>query len=674
MIRPPLACAFSLLLIAACCPGQDIAPIPRHLPAAGSPLPAEARTRLAGELKQLEERIASAGDQALIADAGVFAKAVDFALRFDEFYDKGSAKDVALAEWALKEGGSRLDQLKAAPWAQSHGLVARGYRSQIDGSFQPYGLVIPDKLDLSKPAPLYIWLHGRSENDTDLHFLSGRTRSAGEVHPDGVIMAHAFGRMCVGFKHAGEIDVIDLIAEVSSHYKIDPERVVLMGFSMGGAGAKHIGAHYTDHFAAIHAGAGFAETARYLKLKPEELPPAYEQTLWGVYDVPDYIRNLFNVPFIAYSGEKDAQIQAAQVLAEAFKANGRELVHIIGPGVGHQYQPDALKQVLALVHSAVEKGRPLAPETVSLETRTLRYDRMFWVQALGLSHHWQDARVDAAAAAGALTVTTTNITALKLSWPGLKAGTALTIDGQKLALGAVAPATGATLVHGAAGWAQAPAAASEAEMVPGAGSAAGSTAGAGGLRKRHGLQGPIDDAFMAPFLVVLPGKASRNPRFQRWCAFESHHFLERWAALMRGDARVKTDSEVGADDIKRYNLVLWGDAESNSLIARVAAGLPLGALGADAAALYSPGSKELASTSKLCVVIYPNPLAPERYVVLNSGLTFREAHDHTNSLQNPKLPDWALLDLSTDPDERAPGLVERAGFFDEQWLVQPAAK
>jgi predicted esterase len=669
MTRPPLACALTLLLAAACCPGQDfapIAPIARHLPAAGSPLPAEAKTRLAGQLKSLEERIAASGDQALLADAGVFAKAVDLALRFDEFYDKGSAKDVALAEWALKEGGSRLDQLKAAPWAQSHGLVARGYRSSIDGSFQPYGLVIPDKLDLAKPAPLYIWLHGRSENETDLRFLSGRTHSAGEIHPDGVIMAHAFGRMCVGFKHAGEIDVMDLIAEVQSRYKIDPERVVLMGFSMGGAGAKHIGAHYTDHFAAIHAGAGFAETARYLKLKPEEFPPPYEQALWGDYDVPDYIRNLFNVPFIAYSGEKDPQIQAAQVLAEAFKANGRELVHIIGPGVGHQYQPDALKQVLALVHSAVEKGRPVAPETVSLETRTLRYDRMFWVQALGLGHHWQDARIDAAAAGGALTVTTANITALTLSWPGLKAGTALSIDGQKLTLGAASPAAGATLVHGPSGWSQAGPAEAD--------SGAPAATGAGALRKRHGLQGPIDDAFLAPFLVVLPGKASRNARFQRWCAFESRHFLERWAALMRGDARVKTDSEVTADDIKRYNLVLWGDAESNSLIARVAPSLPLGALGAAAAALYTPGGKDLAATSTLCALVYPDPLASEHYVVLNSGLTFREAHDRTNSLQNPKLPDWALIDIGTDPDERAPGLVGRAGFFDEQWQVQPAGK
>ena len=640
---------------------QDIAPIPRHLPAPGMPLADDVRTRLEAELKPLEARIAAAGDQPLLADAAVFAKAVAFALRFDEFYDR--TKDAAKAEWALKESAQRLDQLRTAPWATQHGLVARGYRSQIDGSFQPYGLVIPDKLDLSKPAPLYIWLHGRSEQETDLHFLANRSRSAGEIHPDGVIMAHAFGRMCVGFKSAGEIDVIDLIAEVSAHYRIDPERVVLMGFSMGGAGAKHIGAHYTDHFAAIHAGAGFAETARYLNLKKEDFPPGYEQTLWGDYDVPDYIRNLFDVPFIAYSGEQDKQIQAGQVLAEYFKANGHELVHLIGPGVGHKYQADTLKQVLALVHTAVEHGRPM-PETISFETRTLRYDRMFWVQALGLKQHWQDARIDAAVVDGGLRVTTSNITSLKLTWPGLKAGTALAIDNQKLVLTAAAGAPAATLAYDHSGWAQ---------VAPAPAASAGTGTGSGPLSKRHGLQGPIDDAFLAPFLVVLPSKPSRNERFQRWCQFESRHFIERWAALMRGEVRIKSDAEVTAEDMAHYNLVLWGDAESNRLIGRIAPSLPIAAVVPEGAALYLADAKGLPAVGIVPVLIYPNPLSGERYVVINSGLTFREGSDHTNSLQNPKLPDWAAIDLSHDPDENAPGLVTRAGFFDEQWKAQPAS-
>mgnify|MGYP007126783562 CR=1 FL=1 len=67
------------------------------------------------------------------------------------------------------------------------------------------------------------------------------------------------------------------------------------------------------------------------------------------------------------------------------------------------------------------------------------------------------------------------------------------------------------------------------------------------------------------------------------------------------------------------------------------------------------------SDSHVPVLVFPNPLNPNRYVVLNSGLTFREGHDKTNSQQNPKLPDWAVIGLDRDPDAFAPGRVAAAG-------------
>jgi hypothetical protein len=57
-------------------------------------------------------------------------------------------------------------------------------------------------------------------------------------------------------------------------------------------------------------------------------------------------------------------------------------------------------------------------------------------------------------------------------------------------------------------------------------------------------------------------------------------------------------------------------------------------------------------------------------VVLNSGLTFRQAHDRTNSLQNPKLPDWAVLDISSPPTADAAGKVIAADFFNEAWQLR----
>ena len=39
----------------------------------------------------------------------------------------------------------------------------------------------------------------------------------------------------MGFKSAGEIDVLDVIEDVKKNYNIDADRIALMGFSMGGA-------------------------------------------------------------------------------------------------------------------------------------------------------------------------------------------------------------------------------------------------------------------------------------------------------------------------------------------------------------------------------------------------------------------------------------------------------
>ena len=51
---------------------------------------------------------------------------------------------------------------------------------------------------------------------------------------DGGIVLHPFGRQCFGYKSAGAIDVLHAIEDVKAKYPIDPDRIVLYGFSMGG--------------------------------------------------------------------------------------------------------------------------------------------------------------------------------------------------------------------------------------------------------------------------------------------------------------------------------------------------------------------------------------------------------------------------------------------------------
>lgn len=585
-------------------------------------------------------------------DVEIFRKAVRFAMMNGEFYDK---KQFVLANELLAEADRRAKSITngETPWRKSKGLVVRGFRSRIDDSAQPYGLEIPASLELNRPVPLYVWLHGRGDKTTDLHFIGQRMTKPGKFAIEDGIVLHPFGRQCIGYKSAGETDVLEAIEAVQKEYRIDETRIALMGFSMGGAGAWHMGARHANKWTVVHAGAGFAETARYNRLAKENYPPWYEQKLWSLHDAPGYVRNLFNLGVIAYSGEVDKQKQAADVMAEAFAAEGRELKHVIGPKMGHKYDPASQEKILDFVRTQLSKGRNRYPAEVHLQTPTLKHNRMRWVYLSGLREHWKESRIDATFhPLEGITVKTSNVSSLILTNPHISCcsklhGFTLQIDDSSVAV--PESKLSIPLIRAEAGtW------------------SLGSPAA--GLRKKHGLQGPIDDAFLSRFLVVAPDKPSGNKRIDDWVNFEIAHLEKRWRELFRGDLPLKKAGEVTATDRSTCHLVLWGTPKSNRLIAEMADKLPITWKNG----LLTAGKQSYAAAQHVPVLIYPNPLNPRKYVVLNSGPTFREAHDRTNSLQNPKLPDWAILDLTRPPDAETAGKVVAADFFDERWQLKPA--
>src|SRR4051794_28092385 len=218
--------AMLVLLVPLTLRGQEWKPIPRRLPPQGIALPQADRERLEAATAKLRERLAAlppSGEAAdLAADVAVYEKAVRFALLFDEFYKE---QDVKKADDLLAAANKRLDALAEGqpPWTDQRGLVVRGYRSSVDGSAQPYGLEIPDDLDLSRPAPLYVWLHGRGDQATDMHFIRERETRKGQIHPAGAIVLHAFGRHCLGFKSSAEVDVLEAIESAQRRYRIDSD-------------------------------------------------------------------------------------------------------------------------------------------------------------------------------------------------------------------------------------------------------------------------------------------------------------------------------------------------------------------------------------------------------------------------------------------------------------------
>jgi predicted esterase len=642
-----VAAALSTQLTAA-----EIAPIKRVLPPEGIEIPADVRERLETKLAAAKQRLENLHRQDQ-PDVEIFTKAVELALLHREFY---TPKDFAKADLALEEATKRLDllQREESPWRRATGLSVRGYRSSIDGSAQPYGLVVPKDHDFTKPCPLYVWLHGRGDKNTDLHFLYERATKVGQIAPPNAIVVHPFGRHCVGFKHAGEMDVLEAAAHVASECNVERGRFVLVGFSMGGAGAWHIGAHYSDRWLAVAPGAGFAETARYQRLTPDKFPPQYEQQLWGAYDVPNYVRNLFNTRVITYSGELDKQIQAARVMEEAYQAEGRELEHLIGPGVEHKYEPKTLEKLMHRLNTAVtltDRRDIAVPNEIHLQTRTLRYARTKWLAADGLEEHWQDARIDGQRHEnGNVQLNTKNISRIRVE--AFLERQPLTIDGQQL------QGSRGVLVKDSGKWRWG----TSDEQVHGQ------------LRKSPGLQGPIDDAFLERFVVIEPTGKSRHPKFQAWCDFELAHFKSRWQALMRGELPVKRDVDVSRDELDQLgNVVLFGDGDSNAVIKQLADDLPVKFREGS----WSLGGAEFDGGRFVPAFVFPRKSSRgdyHRYIVLNSGLTFREGHDRTNSLQNPKLPDWAIIDISQPPDALAPGRIHDAGFFDEAWQFRGSVK
>ena len=70
------------------------------------------------------------------------------------------------------------------------------------------------------------------------------------------------------------------------------------------------------------------------------------------------------------------------------------------------------------------------------------------------------------------------------------------------------------------------------------------------------------------------------------------------------------------------------------------------------------------------VLIYPNPLNPKKYVVLNSGFTFREYDYLNNARQVPKLPDCAVIDVDDAADVAVPGQGRRGRVLRRELAVE----
>jgi hypothetical protein len=183
-----------------------------------------------------------------------------------------------------------------------------------------------------------------------------------------------------------------------------------------------------------------------------------------------------------------------------------------------------------------------------------------------------------------------------------------------------------------------------------------------GLRKHHGLQGPVNDAFMDAFITVAPSAPGYSAAGDSRAAQEMDRFSKSFTRDYLGDTRTKPDSAVTADDIANDNLVLFGDPASNSIIARIVDQLPIKWTKESIVV----GDKTYAVSDHIPVLIYPNPLNPQRYVVINTGLV------SGNFNSGGGYGDYAVLKLSQTDKGPVATEVADGGVFDESWQLAAA--
>ncbi|WP_253155495.1 prolyl oligopeptidase family serine peptidase [Stieleria tagensis] len=621
----------------------------------------------ANRFQQTERKQVVANLKGLTPEVLVFPRAVEIAMEFQQFYQD---RDIENALLLLNIAQQRIEIAESDPrWSRvvgigagdSQQLVIGGYQSKIDGSYQPYALVVPAGYTHgdARPRRLDLWFHGRGEKMSEANFLANGRNNAGQYTPADTIVLHPYGRYSNAFKFAGEIDVLEAMEYVSGRLPVDPARCSVRGFSMGGAGCWQFATHYADRFFAANPGAGFSETPEFLKsFQSEDLSstPGYQRTLWQLYDCPPWSRNLVMCPTVAYSGEIDRQKQAADVMQQSLAQQGIDLVHLIGPKTAHQIHPDSKIEIEHKMDALAAAATVDVPRHVDFTTYTLRYHKMHWVDVQGLQKHWSRAHVsatlDTRPTPAKLSVVTKNVSRLRLDfsagqWRGpLPCQPKIHLDGTTIIGPAVRSDRSwqADLEFDGVQW----------KLV---------SSFAEGLAKRPGLQGPIDDAFMDSFLFVLPSARSDDTVTEKWFRSESEHAQTHWRKHFRGDIRTVVDTELTDQQIADHNLVLFGDDQSNSIIKRIAADLPV-QWAADSIRL---GEQQFDRAAHAIAMVYPNPLNPDRYIVLNSGVTFREYDYLNNARQTPKLPDWAIIDVSQGATMRDPGKIEAAGFFDESW-------
>jgi hypothetical protein len=507
----------------------------------------------------------------------------------------------------------------------------RPFRSKIDGQLLLYQFTLPADYDPAKKYPLRIELHSGAGFTWLAYWVKGKPdaspRSAAQ---DGAIHISPAGRQHVGL---GEIAILEAIADAKRHYSVDEDRVTIGGASYGGTGGFHFGTLLPDHFAAAHSLTGGGNYA---------VPVGN-----GRFDAYLLGDNLANLPFLIWDTPGDGHYRANHAFADGLGERAAKHpghyphLELTDPKGGHGVIDRAL---LAAGRKWLgEQVRNRYPKLVVYETHCLRYDGAYWARIDTVVDPAQPARIEAQIHGETCRIKIDNADRFHLDLAPELVGSAKEIAVSINGSGPLS-APGGQVVnfrqHGGK-WT------TSSERYP------------AGLVKKHGISGPIQDVFMEhPVLLVYGDRAGRS---QADTTKSLDEIVNRMIGRGDGSGVLRTGFErksaaaVSEADIADKNLILVGTPEQNSLVAKIADRLPIQFL----AGGVQIGGQEHRGERLGLVMIYPNPLNPERYVLLVPEQYWGE--------KPWAYPDYVLF--QSPPAGQTRGRIVAQGTFDSRWQL-----
>ena len=563
------------------------------------------------------------------------------------------------------------------------------YRSTVDGSVQPYSVLLPPSFNKKATYPLIILLHGS-------HVTTWGINISSYTPKEWAIQVAVHDRGNNNYRGIGEVDINEVLSAVTKRYIIDPDSLFLSGHSMGGYGAWFLAVRYPDRWAAIspqtaHTELSLSDTT--MRESENVKQQRFQNRLLQSWSPITFAENLLYVPAYMMHGAKDASLPVShsRIMCARLDALGYEHTYDENPEGGHWWGTRGEHEGTLCVDNPEisefflkHRRRVRDPRLVIYKTDSLRYRQAYWVTINELDAENSIASIRAEIVApNSIAVQLDNITefTLRLNEQMVARGQPVTVsvNGNTAFSGLLPALLRLTIRRDAGGdYAQVVDAgegnvagyespASSIQLKAGAGREESQTWAYGNGRammKSEQLYGPILDAFNKPFLVVVGtgGAGEEANRMNQASRRAAQAVVRDWMTRVNGIAKIKADNEVTTEEIASYNLILFGNAATNSLISRINEALPIRFTEEG----ITVGERVITASDAGMLVVRPNPLNQGKYIVVFGGRTPRSM-ELAARLRLTDLPDYVVFDAHTLSGKRVE-FVD-GGFFDERWQI-----